>query len=169
MIERKDMSEYTRKLNLEKHPYERAVTQKSNKIDSRFFENFEKLERTKMLEEARNVFLSKDLKEKELKDEMLKKMLQTIVASRGKQEGLIETLFNNVIRPRVNGANITLLYGIYEIPQKRVYEMGTAYAPDDLELYPHIVVSIKKGTETHGFIYPAYVNRGFDYDKIFYV
>ena len=52
--------------------------------------------------------------------------------------------------------DIIVAVGCFEIPVKRVYEMGSGYNEDSGETYSHIIVYMTNGDVEKGIMYPAY-------------
>jgi len=168
LIDRSVFLEYTRKMSLKKHCLQRVhVTQlKSRKTwrSSNFaFGAVEPKVQNKEVGIAKAVPFAKELKEKKFlkKDAEYHRLLEALLLSELKSEPLANVAAE-VAAGKCKGAkSVRFYYGVYEVPQKRVFEQGSSALVTENEsgeLYPHLICVIEdaKGKMLHGFMYPAY-------------
>lgn len=168
MINRQVFLEYTRKMSLTKHCIHRAhvsLIHKKAVKDSynAAFENMDAKIRNKELSIAKAVPFSKNLKEKKFtaKDKEYQRLLEGLLVSELKNEALNNTAAEVIAAKSKGISTVHFYYGVYEIPQKRIYEQGSSSSVTENEsgeLYPHVICVLmnKDGKPVHGFLYPAY-------------
>lgn len=168
MVDRKVLLEYTRKMSLKKHCIHRVHMSNLKAGKTVCNSNFsigaaEPRIQTKELAIAKTVPFSKGLKEKKFttKGKEYRRLLEGLLSCELKNEAL-GNVASEVFASKCKGAkSVHLFYGVYEIPQKRVYEQGSsAFVTENEsgEVYPHLicVVLSKDGEMLHGLMYPAY-------------
>lgn len=168
MVNRKIFLEYTRKMSLKKHCLHRVHIYESSKAKTPKMKNFaignaEPKTQAKEIAIAKSVPFATHLKEKAFtkKDSEYKKALEGILISELKNEELNNTVAKAISSKTKNVKYVRFYYGVYEIPQKHIYEQGSSSfvtENESGELYPHLicVLSDKENKPLHGFLYPAY-------------
>lgn len=183
MINRDIFLEYTRKMSFKKHCLQRIhiTTLVSKKAKSCKCDSFTKLDpkiQNKELPIAKEVPFSKKLKEKKFstKDKKYKQLLEGLLLSELKNKDL-NNVAAEVIASKYKGKGLKYIrfyYGVYEIPEKRIYEQNSSSLlteNESGEIYPHIicVLTDKENKVLHGFLYPAYREERFgDKDRYDY-
>lgn len=170
MINRDVFLEYTRKMSLKKHCLQRMhiatiVSKKSKSGQCDAFGKLEPKTQNRELSIAKEIPFSKNLKEKKflVKEKKYKQLLEGLLYSELKNKEL-NNVAAEIIASKYKGKGlkyVRLYYGVYEIPQKRIFEQGSSSLVTENEsgeIYPHIICAItdKNSKILHGFIYPAY-------------
>jgi len=168
MIKREIFLEYTRKMSLKKHCLHRVhiseiTNKKVNRYNNFAIGSIDPKIQNKEITLAKNIPFSKALKEKLFtsKGKDYQKILNAILTAELKNDAIINFTAEELAKKCKGTKYVHFYYGVYEIPQKRIYEQGSSNSVienESGEIYPHLicVLTDKNDEILHGFLYPAY-------------
>ena len=188
MLNREDMLELTRRMNLSRNCFFRiagSYRDKEGYDDGSFNTAFLKLDqkdRTKYIEIAKSVVFAKtneELKEYDFKGEKVLEMKSTLTALKNcglKNDALLDVFYDVVSEQYIKKFHpstdfgIFMYYGSYDI---KVKGADKEYMDDSEEVYSFLICAIcpvyddyDPGFPDYGFLYPSFKDRSEDDDHI---